>query len=132
MNGRPYKVSSFIQSLRIGIWQDFIGVSHSEAQDRFEDPVCDEVYRDIFVATAQKNTQLYLEIFGSMPDNIFKLEDFKRVRVDLNAPEHVTKQELVDQISGVLVNFPLDFLKDEGMSIGFFEKEKYVPRVTFL
>lgn len=132
MNGQPYKVSSFIQSLRVGILRDFLGLSDDEAEQRLEDIISDEAYRNLLVHRAQKNTALYVQIFGSMPDNTYKITDFRRERVNLNDGRNKGKAALVKKIRGVLVNFPLDFLKDEEMNVGFFEKEKYVPRVTFL
>jgi phospholipase D1/2 len=132
MDGKPYKVSTFVQSLRIGIMEDFIGMSSSEAAQRLQDPVADYTFRDLIVNRARKNTALYIDVFGVMPDNSHTMEQYRRVQVDLNAPESEGKRDILDEIEGVIVEFPLDFLKDEDLSIGFFEKEKYVPRVTFL
>lgn len=102
------------------------------AQIKLRDPVTDAVYRNLMIAYAQKNSALYVSVFDHMPDNTFTLSAYKRSKVDLSDAKNKEKLNQLKQVKGVLVNFPMDFLKDEIITIGFFDKERFVPRVTFL
>jgi len=104
MNGKSYKVSAFVRDFRMRLWRDFLGLSPEDQS--IEDPVCQEVYRGIWLAISRHNTKIYRTVFEGIPDNILKLSDLEQ--------KFKPKDEhLLQNLQGYLVDFPLDFLRDE-------------------
>jgi len=126
LGGSARKVSQFCSTLRRQLWQDLLSLEHEE-MDTIRDPTSAEAWA-LLCQTANNNSTLYCQIFPGMPENVTKITQISRKNVT-STPELQAKY---DRIRGVLVNFPLDFLKDESMDIRTFEKEKIVPRVVFL
>lgn len=65
--------------------------------------MCSEVYEGIWKATAKNNTQIYKTVFPVIADNIENVEDYKQD----STPQNV---ELLDNVKGVLVDYPYRFL----------------------
>jgi len=120
------KVNQFCHTLRMQLWQDLLSLDEHEL-DTIKDPVSEEAWT-LMTETAAENSALYCDIFPAMPEVITKIDQMSRKSVPLTTEA----RQKYDQIRGVLVDFPLDFLKDESMDIRTFEKEKLVPRVVFL
>lgn len=141
MNGRSYEACLPVHQLRVRMWADMIGVKvNSTKQDDLEqlellkDPFSG---LDLLMRRAEINTKAYLRLFpGMIPNVIYKISDFKRATASVGpeADAIVREQRLEDvaQIRGIITSWPFDFLKDEPIGIGFFEKEYMVPRIIFL
>jgi phospholipase D1/2 len=127
MANRPFKVSRFAHSLRMRLWRDYLGLT--AADECVKDPVSDVVYRDLWMARARTNTQLYLNIFRALPDNICCLSDIKKLHLHEIAPDY--KEKLL-QIRGYLVEFPKEFLKDDVVETNLISKENMLPKLLFL
>jgi len=104
MAGSPFKVSQFAHDFRMRLWRDFLGLSADD--DSILDPVCPEVYRDMWLGISRRNTEIYKSVFAAIPDNVTQLSDFEN-KTEPNNPERLKN------VQGYLVDFPLDFLKDE-------------------
>lgn len=82
--------------------------------------------------TARKNTECYREIFKVYPD-----DKYKRF-VDIEKNERTLEElrniylKLKGDIVGNIVEFPLDFLKEENLNRSYFCKEIFVPIKNFL
>ncbi len=90
--------------------------------------VNDELWHYI-KSRATKNTLLYQEIFRCLPDDTYLTFEDISSKYDENCTECLQKikyyyTKLKDQIIGHIVDFPLNFLKNEDLSRSFFSKEK--------
>jgi len=113
MNGIPTKISPFARDLRIHIWKTFLGIKNEKL---LNDPIADSTF-SLWKDTSANNTKLYKTLFPRLPDNIFGNVELRNwVHWDVtenwdNSKEKWFKDESV-KISGILVDFPIDFLKD--------------------
>lgn len=101
-----------------------------------EDPLSDEFW-EFINNRARKNTLLYRKIFRCVPDDIFECFQDIKSRYDENCKECLAIMqekyfEFKDQITGFIVEFPLNFLKKENLSRGIFTKEKVVSINLFM
>lgn len=130
-----------LHALRVRMFADMVGVKiRSQKQEdletlqKLEDP---HSAISFLMHRAELNTKAYLRVFPCMiPSVIYRISDFKQARVSVghDVDPVVRTQRLEDMalIKGIITSWPFEFLKDEPMGIGFFEKEYMVPRVTFL
>jgi phospholipase D1/2 len=151
MGGAPYKVGRFAHSLRRRLWEEYLGLNSMEAdtaqalREKLADPIDDQVYFTEWKALARKNTQVYSKVFHySLPDNIHTLVDLRRAykmvqdgtslasNDKLKLWHERMSQELRQSVRGYLVDFPLQFLKDEQMSPTILNYEFVMPRNVFL
>lgn len=134
MDNKPFIASKFAYDLRIRLWSMFLGIKEREELEQISDPICDETYISIFKRTSNMNSKLYKEIFPSLPENTYKLSDLKDMVINLEELDEVSREavmEKVKKIKGHYINFPHDYLKNENMSIGIFDKEFVLPKYTF-
>ncbi|KAL6070882.1 Phospholipase [Balamuthia mandrillaris] len=145
MGGQPFMVSPFAHSLRRRLWEDYLG-AHSDAAlcEMIADPVADDVYFGQWLHVSQKNTETYLMMFRSLPDEIYTLSGLEeRKQLEAQCRKEITVEsleewdlqtlaKLKDNVKGFLVQFPLHFLKDEQMSPTILNKEFMIPRNVFL
>ena len=141
MNGKPWEGCTPVHALRVRMWADMVGVKVNSTKP--EDLVQLEILADPFpgleflMRRAEINTKAYLRVFpGMIPNVVYRINDFKRATAPIGpeADPVVREQRLEDvtQIRGIITSWPFDFLKDEPIGIGFFEKEYMVPRIIFL
>jgi phospholipase D1/2 len=77
---------------------------------------------------ANNNTKLYREIFNCYPDDkVKKFEDLVIEKVEINKYLNLHKN-----FKGNIVEFPLNFLKDEQLNRTYFCREIFVPIKNFL
>eukprot|EP01087_Luapelamoeba_hula_P008735 TRINITY_DN2206_c0_g1_i1.p1 TRINITY_DN2206_c0_g1~~TRINITY_DN2206_c0_g1_i1.p1 ORF type:complete len:1114 (+),score=189.00 TRINITY_DN2206_c0_g1_i1:58-3399(+) len=148
MNGKPYKVSPFAHTLRRSLWEGHLGFKNGTNKDvdlkvALEDPVCERVYL-AWTDIARSNTFVYNKVFHySLPDTVYTLADLKRLQKmaeetksadpdKLSLWNKKMAEELQQEVRGFLVEFPLNFLKDEQMSPQIWNVEFVVPRNVFL
>lgn len=141
MNGKDYEVCKPVHALRIRMYADMVGVKVNSNKpddlaqlDLLKDPF---PALELLMRRAEINTKAYLRVFpGMIPNVVYRISDFKRATAPVgpDADPIVREQRLEDValIRGIITSWPFDFLKDEPIGIGFFEKEYMVPRIIFL
>lgn len=65
MNGKPFLANRFSHSLRMHLWNEHCGLPLDDK--RMTDPIADDVYRDIWMKTAKRNTQIFETVFPGIP-----------------------------------------------------------------
>jgi phospholipase D1/2 len=141
MNGLAFEGCHPVHGLRVRMWADMVGVKVNSQKP--EDVGMMEVLKDPFsgiemlMHRAEINTKAYLRVFpGMIPNTIYRISDFKRALVSVgNDVDPIVRDQRLEDMSlirGIITSWPFEFLKDEPIGIGFFEKEYMVPRIIFL
>lgn len=94
-----------------------------------EDPLSD-VFSNIWTQLASNNTAWYRRVFRCYPDN--SIRSFKQLSKFEAEAEPESYQLLKDNVNGILVEFPLNFLEDENLQISVFSKEFLLPDDSFI
>jgi hypothetical protein len=98
-----------------------------------QDLVSAEVYCDTWMKTADSNTAAFMEVFKQLPNNSYKLSQLPFVLGESSGvPRTDEALEILKGVQGSLIRFPLDFLKDEDLSLGALDKEMILPKAVFL
>ncbi|XP_024979778.1 phospholipase D zeta 1-like [Cynara cardunculus var. scolymus] len=146
MNGEPWNAGKFANSLRLSLWSEHLGLHGDEIRE-IRDPIADKTYKDLWSATARANSQIYQDVFSCIPnDSIhsryafrqsmnFWKEKLGHTTIDLGvAPEKLeslTSMEILKQVRGFLVSFPLQFMCQEDLRPMFSESEFYASPQVF-
>ncbi|KAF4392438.1 hypothetical protein G4B88_005397 [Cannabis sativa] len=69
MNGQPWKAGKFSYSLRCFLWSEHLDL-HAGEVIKISDPVSDSTYKDLWLATAEKNSTIYQEVFSCVPNDL--------------------------------------------------------------
>ena len=126
IGGEALKVSEFARSLRMNLFKEFSNIGDEEL---LSDPLSDK-FTSMWITIAQNNTALYRHIFRCYPDNELHSLDFLRTfQRNAKLDEY---QQLKDGFKGFLVQFPLEFLKNENLKISCFKKEFLLPEENFV
>lgn len=106
------------------------------------DLLSDEFYFGFLRRRAESNTLVYRNVFRPIPDDT--VATWEEYRKFLEADEPVMaghvwpglSEEYVDselkKVQGALVDFPLDFLKQENLGISMLSKEFLLPIEVFI
>jgi len=155
MNGKPYKAAKFAIELRKKLWRDILKVG---PEVNIDDPTHEKTYRDIWLKTAINNTEIYRKVFPSLPDNILsfnqgnisydptnKVHDIQvkghqEAKLDHTYDEEKYRLEELkffnDQtlanVRGYLTLYPMNFLRDQDLSVGYMDKENFIPTEVFI
>eukprot|EP01127_Copromyxa_protea_P015670 TRINITY_DN454_c0_g1_i1.p1 TRINITY_DN454_c0_g1~~TRINITY_DN454_c0_g1_i1.p1 ORF type:complete len:1217 (+),score=237.62 TRINITY_DN454_c0_g1_i1:47-3697(+) len=110
MNGVPTKVSQFVQNFRLRLWQEHLGIPDIRTMyQKYIDATSDQIYKELFLDVALKNTEILNKAFPYMPqDSITKIQEFKNRE---NAGARYV-EELVG-VQGTLICYPLKFLEQD-------------------
>lgn len=135
MNGKAYESGVFAGSMRRYLFSEHLGEADLE-KPTFDvsDPVSDAFFINVWSYIANKNTLIYEEVFSCYPCNsATTFEDLDRLRsaptlADVNPSAAKAK---LKEVQGHLVQFPLDFLKDEMIKPGVGSKEYLLPMETW-
>ena len=69
-------------------------------------------------------------MFGCYPDDgASQMTDLKKLQDDATTEDY---EKLRSNVSGFLVEFPLEFLQGEDLKISIFNKEYYIPDANFV
>ena len=133
MNGVNYSAAHFAVTFRKALMAEHLGITADDPI--LDDPVSNKLHNFI-VNRARVNTRLYHDVFGCYPDDAYtNLEILKNVKKmkEQEKPEILlNKYNLAkNQIVGHIVEYPLNFLKEENLGISFFSKENLVPEYNF-
>lgn len=134
MNGQHYYASNFAHTLRIRLFKEHLGFNSSDIPDILIDPLDDKMFA-MMKQLAKSNSFYFREIFNCYPDDKFvKLSDTMNVDGDESDIEGLKEKYQVhkNKIIGNIVEFPLNFLKDENLRRTYFCKEILVPIKNFL
>jgi phospholipase D1/2 len=133
MNGVNHNAAHFAVTFRKALMAEYLGISKDDPI--LDDPVSINLHQ-LFINRARINTRIYHEIFGCYPHdsytNIGLLKAAQKIKEN-EKPELLLKKymDLKNQIIGHIVEFPLQFLKEEELGISFFSKENLVPEYNF-
>jgi len=106
--GRPYMAGKFALNLRLSLWREHLGLGEEELRN-IMDPVLPETFEMKWQATSRKNNALYTQIFGVLEgDTVEKIRDIAHQIKPFATNENM---EVLQQIRGHLVDYPLNFLK---------------------
>ncbi|XP_023760299.1 phospholipase D zeta 1 [Lactuca sativa] len=151
MNGEPWSAGKFANSLRLSLWSEHLGLNGNQIS-QIRDPIADVTYKDLWLATAMANAQIYQDVFSCIPnDSIHSRYAFRQsmnywkeklghTTIDLGlAPESsstrdgsvVPSMEVLKGVRGFLVSFPLEFMSQEDLRPMFSETEFYTSPQVF-
>ncbi|KAJ9549637.1 hypothetical protein OSB04_022180 [Centaurea solstitialis] len=154
MGGNPWRAGKFSLSLRLSLWSEHLGL-HSSEMNKISDPVSESTYKDIWIATAKKNSMIYQDVFSCIPNDLIHsraslrqcMSEMKAKvghnTIDLGiAPKKLEPyqdgsgkgSDPMDRLEGVkghLVSFPLDFMCKEDLRPVFKESEYYASPQVF-
>lgn len=136
MDGKEYQAGKFAFSLRSRLFREHLGLLDSppRSEEAIKDVVSDNFYKDLWMATARRNTEIYEEVFHCMPS------DRARTLVDLNTIKGLKSLAKDDpgqarvrlrDVRGYLVELPLHFLENEDLRPPIVSSEYMVPTEVF-
>ncbi len=141
MDGKQFLASNFAQSLRIRLFKEHLGLNleNNEFPEILLDPLDERLFR-MMKDIACANTVIYREIFNCYPDDkIQKFSDIASISYSNSLQDDLAKSLKIekyhnykDKIIGNLVEFPLNFLRQEYLNRTYFCKEILVPIKNFL
>lgn len=117
--------SKFAYSFRMSIFKEHSGC---ETLSNIENPFSDEFYAE-WDKQASENTKAYREIFRCYPDD--KILTLPGVKLFMEKAKLHKYDKYSKKIKGNIVEFPLNFLKDEDLNIKVKQKEYLLPNITF-
>ena len=129
MDGKKFIASKYALTLRKQLMAEHFG---REIGDKIlDDPLNEELWNEM-ITRAQVNTLIYRDIFNCFPDNeINTFANFKKRKIK---NDEELKKEYDSKIIGIIghiVEYPIDFLKDEQLDIDFFSKENIIPEKSY-
>lgn len=107
-------------------------------EKRALDPLTDQFYYNVWRRTAKTNTLVYRDLFRCVPDDTVTTFNEHRQFLPDVPHGHVADPSLSEQdilkklgkVQGHLVEFPMDYLKDENM-LGSLIRETVTPMIIF-
>ena len=124
--GNDVKVSQTVHKFRMKIFQEFVG--KCKEKDLI-DPLSENFVNE-WEGTAYKNTAKYREVFGCYPDDLMdSYETMRKMRAEAQKKNIFIKN---DEIKGFLVEFPLNFLKNEDLTFSTISVENLLPEKGFI
>jgi phospholipase D1/2 len=124
MKGNFCKVSKLAHSLRVKLFMEHFGLSLEELDDPLNQQTLNKM--DLI---AKRNTEIYREVFRCYPDDeISSIGEYEKFCKEAKPEKY---EELMGEIVGHAVQFPLKFLKDENLQFRLKNKEYYVPNHNF-
>ncbi|TPP62666.1 Phospholipase D, partial [Fasciola gigantica] len=147
IENNPYQedqtICPFVRRFRRSLMAEHLGVlptlervNRDEWSDELlNDPVCDEFYNGVWQATAQRNSDLFEEVFNVIPCNGLKtFNDCKeyRQKIPMSVHSPMKARELLKQVRGSLVRFPDEFLAHEDLTPPPGTLEKLAPASIWL
>ncbi|CAF0767503.1 unnamed protein product [Adineta ricciae] len=128
LNGRSEKVGVFCSTWRKKLFRQVLGIKDDDKID-VDDPCSDELY-NYFCQIAKKNTEIYEEVFNTVPTNKIRrfadIEEYNK-QSKLKETDPHTAYDKCKQIQGFLVEFPIDFLADDNIKPKWNTQEGIAP-----
>ncbi|CAD8096905.1 unnamed protein product [Paramecium primaurelia] len=124
MGGERVGRSIFAQELRTSLYMEHFGLKYDEVID----PLSQQLQEKIRFNT-RRNTMIYRQVFACYPDdNVKTLNDYQTFKSSGDLSKY---DQLSSQIVGHAVEFPLEFLCKENLTIKILSKEIIVPEINF-
>ncbi|KAE8660207.1 Phospholipase D p2 [Hibiscus syriacus] len=154
MNGELWKAGKLSHSLRCSLWSEHLGLHPGEIS-KINDPVSEQTYRKLWLATAESNSKVFQDVFACIPNDLihsraalrqdmtYWKDKLGHTTIDLGvAPEklettengEIKTEDPVDRLKSVkghLVSFPLKFMSQEDLRPVFNEREFYASPQVF-
>ncbi|XP_040284170.1 phospholipase D1 isoform X1 [Bufo bufo] len=133
MDGEAYEAGKFALSLRMHCFRLLLGCLNDPSAN-IQDPISDKFFKEVWVATAARNTTIFDKVFRCLPSdevqNFFHLPDFL-AKTALATQDRVKAQEELQRIRGFVVHLPFLFLSGENLLPSVGTKEAIVPMETW-
>ncbi|XP_072941538.1 phospholipase D1 isoform X2 [Epargyreus clarus] len=121
MNGKPFPCGRVAGALRKRLFREHLGLLDEDLERaglNIDDPCCEQFYRNLWKATSKKNTDLYEEVFHSIPnDSVHSFAELKKYHEEnsetLWHKDPALANRKIDLIQGFVVDMPLNFLCNE-------------------
>ncbi|CAK57722.1 unnamed protein product (macronuclear) [Paramecium tetraurelia] len=124
MGGEVVGRSIFAQELRTSLYMEHFGLTYEQVID----PLSPELEQLIRYNT-RRNTIIYRQVFACYPDDYIKsLNDYQTFKSQGDLSKY---DQLSQQIVGHAVEFPLEFLCKEDLTIKILSMEIIVPEINF-
>lgn len=122
MDGDKYQAGPVTLALRKECFRVLTGA------DNVDDPVCDDFFFGVWKINARSNRKIYDEVFHCLPCNhVHTMRQLKRHK----PKDPLQSKAELEKIRGLLVHFPLNFLKEEDLRPSPFSPEGMVPTQTY-
>ncbi|XP_035527480.1 LOW QUALITY PROTEIN: phospholipase D1-like [Morone saxatilis] len=129
MDGQPYQAGKYALQLRLECFKTILG-AHTDLSIDVSDPISDQFYKEVWMATCARNATIYQKVFRCLPSsdvrNILELEGFL-AKQGLDKEDLARAHEELKKIRGFLVQFPLQFLCEQNLLPPIGSKEAMVP-----
>ncbi|XP_011261406.2 phospholipase D2 isoform X1 [Camponotus floridanus] len=130
MNNIPFLCGKFASSLRKQLFREHLGLLKTKEDINIDDAIIKSFYKDIWCARSKQNTEIYEEVFQCIPtDKVVNLSMLKQYqdKIPISLSEPLLAQEIVENIKGHLVDFPLHFLCNEDLKPAAVTVEGMMP-----
>lgn len=129
MDGQEYQAGKYALQLRLECFKTILG-AHTDPTIDVSDPISDQFYKEVWMATCARNATIYQKVFRCLPSsdvrNIFELEGYlSKPGLDKEDPNRALEE--LKKIRGFLVQFPLQFLSEQNLLPPIGSKEAMVP-----
>lgn len=100
------------------------------------DPISKSFWKTL-LERAHKNTEIYREIFACDPDDTATtVTELKKLREEVQKRSQREQlaiyHRLKDEIKGHVVEWPLNFMKNEDLALNWTQVESLLPQETYL
>ena len=134
MDGKEFTAANYALTLRKHLMAEHFGLQNDDKM--LDDPLNPDLWSTMR-SRANVNSAIYSDIFDCFPDNKFnnfaKLKTRKKFKTKDDMEK--LKEDYNNKIIGVvghIVEYPIEFLKDEELDINFLSKENLVPEKNFV
>ncbi|XP_077999833.1 phospholipase D1-like [Glandiceps talaboti] len=131
MNGKNYKAGKYASELRKHLFREHLGlVTQPDSDIDVTDPTCNKFYKEIWMKTANENTEVYDKVFHCIPcDHVTSFEILKQYKSKepLCTSNPLEARKELTRVKGYLVKMPLDFLCKEALSPSITTQEGMMP-----
>uniref|UniRef100_A0A665WBT7 Phospholipase n=1 Tax=Echeneis naucrates TaxID=173247 RepID=A0A665WBT7_ECHNA len=129
MDGEPYQAGKFALQLRLECFKMILGANTDPTID-VSDPISDQFYKEVWMATCARNATIYQKVFRCLPSSDVRsnleLEGYL-AKLGLDKEDPARAHEELKKIRGFLVQFPLQFMCDQNLLPPIGSKEAMVP-----
>uniref|UniRef100_A0A8D0ATR5 Phospholipase n=1 Tax=Sander lucioperca TaxID=283035 RepID=A0A8D0ATR5_SANLU len=133
MDGQEYQAGKYALQLRLECFKMILG-AYTDPSIDVSDPVSDQFYKEVWMATCARNASIYQKVFRVLPSsdvrNILELEGYL-AKPGLDREDPAKAQEELKKIRGFAVQFPLGFLCEQNLLPPIGSKEAMVPMETW-
>ena len=134
MDGKKFIAANYALTLRKHLMAEHFGLNNDDKM--LDDPLNSDLW-NLMRSRANVNSAIYSDIFDCFPDNKFNNFAKLRTRKKFKTKEDMEKlkADYNNKIIGVvghIVEYPIEFLKDEELDINFLSKENFLPEKSFV